>query len=91
MEWTQEKLEDTFNELVELAKTDETLKAELLSDAKSAIENYAGTTLPEGCVVQVVENGQLSDEELQGVAGGVTADSVDCFIKCGAFSLCICN
>ncbi len=67
------------------AMKDEGFRAEMLADANAAFEKYSGQPLPEGVSVQVHENssnvthfvlppkieeGELSDDDLEKVAGG---------------------
>ena len=85
MAWTQEKINETYAQMQKLAATDEAFRAELLSDANTAIAKVAGGALPEGYNIKVVEHDpaysstivlapvhydELDDSTLEGVAGG---------------------
>lgn len=85
MAWTQEKINEIYMEVQKMAVTDEEFRKELLEDSSAAIEKVAGEKLPEGFKVKVIENDpsyaatfvlppmvsdELSDDELDAVAGG---------------------
>ena len=85
MAWTQEKINETYAKLQQLAATDEEFREELLKNTTAAIEKVAGEALPEGYKVKVIKNEpqyaatfvlppmaseELEDGELDSVAGG---------------------
>ncbi len=85
MAWTQEKINEIYMKVQRTAVTDEEFREELLREPNSAIAKLAGEELPENYKVKVIENDpqyaatfvlppmvsdELSDEELDKVAGG---------------------
>jgi hypothetical protein len=85
MAWTQEKINEIYVKVQQLATTDEEFRAELLKDSSAAIAKVAGEELPADFKVKVVENDpqyaatfvlppmageELADDELDSVAGG---------------------
>jgi hypothetical protein len=87
MAWTQEKINEIYVKVQQLATTDEEFRAELLKDSSAAIAKVAGEELPEGMKFHVIENDpaynatfvlpdlvgdELEDAELDSVAGGVS-------------------
>ena len=97
MAWTQEQINEVYAKVQRTAMTDEEFRAELLADAGAAIEKLTGEKLPEDFKVKVVENDpqyaatfvlppmvsdELSDEELDSVAGGT------CFVDGGSVVMC---
>ena len=75
----------TIADLIRRSGQDDTLRTELLANPKTVLERELGTTLPADLTVTTVEqsateytlvlppkqtNGDLSDEQLAGVAGG---------------------
>lgn len=97
MAWTQDKINEIYMEVQKMAVTDEEFRKELLEDTNSAIEKVAGEKLPEDFKIKVVENDpayaatfvlppmvsdELSDDELDAVAGG--ACLIDFGSACGA-------
>jgi hypothetical protein len=81
----------TIADLIRRSGEDNTLRAELLADPKTVLERELSTTLPAELTVNAVEqsaseftlvlppkqaSGDLSDEELAGVAGGTIAWTV---------------
>ena len=75
----------TIADLIRRSGQDDALRVELLTDPKAVLERELSTTLPADLTVNTVEqsateftlvlppkqtNGDLSDEELTGVAGG---------------------
>jgi len=90
MAWTQQKIDETYAELLNLAASDESFRAELLEDPNSAIEKLSGETLPDGFSIKIIESDpnysttftlpplnsrELFDEELEKVAGGNDTDN----------------
>ena len=97
MAWTQEKINEIYVKVQQLAVTDEEFRAELLKDSSAAIKKLAGEELPENFKIKVIENDpqyaatfvlppmasdELGDEDLEAVAGGACAGNVEGF--CGA-------
>jgi len=93
--WTQEKINKTYREARKLSLTDLTFRAELLSNPRAAIERLSGEALPEEFSLRVIEsdpaysatfilpritNFELTDDELDNVAGGISPDGSD---SCG--------
>lgn len=85
MTWTQEKINEVYTKVQRTAVTDEEFRAELLKDPNAAIGKLAGEELPQDFKVKVIENDpkyaatfvlppmaddELSDDELDSVAGG---------------------
>jgi hypothetical protein len=85
MAWTQEKINEIYVKVQQLATTDEEFRAELLKDSSIAIAKVAGEELPADFKVKVVENDpqyaatfvlpplaseELDDDALEKVAGG---------------------
>jgi hypothetical protein len=75
----------TVADLIRRSSEDDALRTELLADPKTVLERELGTTLPADLTVNTVEqsateytlvlppkqtNGDLTDAELTGVAGG---------------------
>ena len=73
-----------YEDLMRKAATDEAFREALLANPKAALEGHLGMRLPDGLTLKVVENtpqdltlvlppettGELSDDQLDGVAGG---------------------
>jgi hypothetical protein len=85
MEWTVEQTQSAINAALRRAATDMEFRKLALSDPAAAVARIAGQPLPEGFRVRVleregydativlqdpVEDGELSDSELEHVAGG---------------------
>lgn len=86
MAWTQEKMNEIYMKVQQLAVTDEEFRNKLLEDTNAAIEKVAGEPVPENFKVKVIESDpqyaatfvlppmisdELDDEALDSVAGGV--------------------
>jgi hypothetical protein len=86
MAWTQEKVNEIYAKVQQLATTDEEFRTELLKDSSVAIAKVAGEELPADFKVKVVENDpqyaatfvlppmaseELDDTDLDKVAGGM--------------------
>jgi hypothetical protein len=87
MEWTQQKIYDTIATITAASVVDPAMRKQALEDPRKAIEQVAGFPLPDGVSLKFVENqgmsyviglpkpqsadGELSDEDLAEVAGGV--------------------
>ena len=93
MSWTQEKINEVYQEVQRTAMMDEEFRKEILEDASKAIEKIAGEPLPEGYKIKVVENDpayaatfvlppmvsdELDDEDLDAVAGGACGVDGSC-------------
>jgi len=85
MNWTQNEINETYTKAQKLAATDETFRAELLSNPRNAIEKLTGKAFPDGYSIKVIESDpaysatfvlppartdELSDDDLDNVAGG---------------------
>jgi len=85
MAWSKEEVNEIYVKVQRKAVTDAEFRAELLKSPKAAIEKLVGVELPESYNIKVIENdpayaatfvlppaidGELSDEDLEGVAGG---------------------
>lgn len=97
MAWTQDKINEVYVKVQNMAATDEEFREELLNDSNAAIAKIAGEDLPEDFKVKIIENDpqyaatfilppmvsdELSGDELDGVAGGICG--ID-GAPCGAF------
>lgn len=86
MNWTQEQINEIYAKVQKKAMVDADFRKELLQDSSAAIAKVAGQSLPEGFKIKVIENDpaynatfvlpdmpaeELSDDELNQVAGGV--------------------
>jgi hypothetical protein len=86
MEWTRERANDVINAIARRAQTDLEFRALCFQDAEAAIAKFDPTPLPAWMRVRFVDNagaartfvlpdpptgdGELSDSELEQVAGG---------------------
>ncbi|MBR0283662.1 MAG: NHLP leader peptide family RiPP precursor [Selenomonadaceae bacterium] len=97
MKWTQEQMEQTYQQVVKKAVLDEEFRKELLADPNAAISKVAGIPVPADFRIRIVEQDpayqatfllppmlseDVSDEALDAVAGGSCA-GVD-ISPCGA-------
>ena len=86
MEWTNEQTQSAINAALKRAATDAEFRKLALQDTNAAVEQMTGKPLPEGFRVRVLERagydvtlvlpdpaqtGELADEELEQVAGGM--------------------
>jgi len=86
MAWTQDKVNEIYLRARNLATRDRAFRAELKSDPKAAIEKLTGEALPEGFNIKIIESdptysatfvlplmlaNNLSDDELDNIAGGI--------------------
>lgn len=98
MEWTQTKINEVYIKTVNLAMTDKEFRKKLLENPNAAIERITGETLPENYAVKVIENdpaylatftlpplisNEMSDDDLDFVAGGQVQPFGDCGTKFG--------
>lgn len=101
MNWTKEQIDATLRTLVERSMTDAAFRALALKDAKAAIRAVAGVDVESnvrfvdnaGADLTVVlpdpmESGQVSEQELAGVAGGGILDTITQGADCQASLLC---
>ena len=99
MAWTKEKISEIYGLIQKKAITDEEFREELLANTNETIEKIAGEALPEGFQVKVIENdpayaatfvlppmasGELGEEELNAVAGGLCSVDITSESKCWA-------
>jgi len=88
MAWTQEKVESTLKSIVEKAQEDAAFREKLKSSPKEALEAEAGEMIPEFIRIAIVDQNEtdivitlpkvqsdeLSDADLEQVAGGKITD-----------------
>ena len=99
MAWTQDKVNEIYLLAQNLAAKDRAFRAELLNDPKAAIEKLTSEVLPEDYSIKIIESdpaysatfvlplmlsGDLSDDELASVAGGLC----DIDAACSARTTC---
>ena len=87
MEWTKEQMEETYQQVVKKAVTDEEFRKELLANPNEAISKVAGIPVEQDPSYQAtfllppMLPEDVSDEDLEAVAGGDCVQDVDI---CGA-------
>lgn len=62
MNWTKEKIEETYEAVLRAAMTDEEFRAEFLADPTAAIKKLTGMALPEGFKLKIVEEEPVSED-----------------------------
>jgi hypothetical protein len=96
-EWTSDEIKTAITEIRRRATTDLDFRQRCFTDPAAAIQEVAGRELPEGMVIRFVDNqganativlpdpvdaeGELSDEELEQVAGGSRC-AATCLVSC---------
>jgi len=100
MAWTQEKINETYAKMQNLAATDEVFRTDLLQNPNATIEKLSGEKLPDDFSVRIIESdpnysatfalprlrtGELLDEELEKVAGGNDIDNSEDLCDIGCF------
>jgi hypothetical protein len=100
--WTKEKVDNTIQIIMQKASTDLKFRKSVIADPEKAIFDITGENIPEGFKIKVIENyagydqtfvlnefmeEELSDEELDNVAGGRGR----CTRDCGRYTDCYCN
>ena len=98
MNWTQEKINETYVRIQKLATADEDFRNKLLQNPNSVITEIIGEDLPEGFNVKIVESdpaysatfvlppmstGEISSDDLKNVAGGVLYEEINPFCNKG--------
>lgn len=100
-EWTSQDIEKTIQESIRRGTTDQAFRKLALSDARAAVEKVAGRPIPEGLKIKFVdgagahmtivlpelagEEGELSDTQLEQVAGGGRC-AASCAASCAVTS-----
>lgn len=100
--WTYEEGKKAMDEAVRRSATDPAFRKTLLTNVNKAVEEVAGKPLPPGYKIRVVEKGdadmtlvlpdpvkgggELSDKELEQVAGGGRCVGT-CVVSCGFSSV----
>jgi hypothetical protein len=106
MAWTEEEAQKTVNEVLKLATTDPEYRKLALSDPAAAIAKVNPNPLPSGFKIKMIDNagasvtvvlpdliangGELSDAELEQVAGGGGSGNRcggSCIASCGISSV----
>jgi len=101
-EWTYEEGKRAMNEAVRRSATDPAFRKLMLTDVNKAVEQVAGKSVPPGFKIRVMEKGgtdmtlvlpdpvkaggELSDKELEQVAGGGRCVGT-CVVSCGYSSV----
>ena len=93
MAWTQNKIDDIYLQVKNLAAKDKRFRADLLANPIEAIGNLIGEKLPENYSVKIIESDPsysatfvlplmlsdvLSEDELEAVAGGFSCGKLSC-------------
>ncbi len=100
--WTVEEKQTIINQAMKRAATDPQFRQLVLRDPGTAVQQIAGKNLPAKFNVRVLERqnydvtivlpdlvkagGELSDAELEQVAGGARGPVVICEISCGSLT-----
>ena len=99
MEWTQQELEELYQEVNKRAAADPAFLKEFQADPAAALEKIAGRPLPEGFRLKAIEAdasynayyyvpeftaGELNINQLQAVYGGAGGDQSAPSSSCGA-------
>ena len=100
-EWTEAEINQVSKQIKEKASKDQDFRAKALADPAWAFEEVGGKKIPEGLKINVVqpgEGGELSDSDLEQVAGGARNCLLDfttgCFVALwpneeGEHALCV--
>ena len=56
MSWTQEKMEELYQQMIQRATNDADFRRKLLDEPNKTLEELAGQPLPEGYKVNIIEN-----------------------------------
>jgi len=90
MSWTQEKAQETLLQVQKKAESDAAFREKLKTNPNAAIEEIAGIQVPAGFKINIVDandadltialpktkSDELSDADLESVAGGKSAGEV---------------
>ncbi|MGM0607911.1 MAG: NHLP leader peptide family RiPP precursor [Candidatus Muiribacteriota bacterium] len=92
-EWTPEEIQETINKVQSKAATDKGFRNKALNNPKEAVKELTGKDIPEDFKIKIIENEagvdqtfvlpdfvgeELSDEQLDDVAGGRCRGQCNC-------------
>lgn len=92
MSWTQQSFAAAIRQVVHKATSDTAFRAQVLADVHAAVKEVSGREVPEDFKINVVDgtgyqltvvlpalhpSGELSDQELDDVAGGIVIGGID--------------
>jgi hypothetical protein len=103
MNWTEQEVKATIEKIQAKASTDKKFREKVLSNPAEAIKEVAGKEIPDGLKIKIIENEkdvdqtyvlpdfigeELSDEDLDNVAGGMGRR---CGSQCQGYGRCSCQ
>lgn len=99
MSWTQEEINECIEQCRKKATVDTAFRALLLSDVAAAVKELSGKDIPESLKIKIVESdpaynatfvlppmesGDVSDSELDDIAGGICGMNTCAMNACAA-------